>query len=420
MKNDIIIKSSHYGHKPWWFKAVNTAWKSTYPLGTKTDLDKDSLIRAARKATGLRDLGRDFMDEPLERLLKSIREEARLHPIGNFITRQRMINLLCIRLRATELFRRYPEILDQPLLPAWVILGLQRTGTTKLHRLLAADEQHRVLLSWEAINPVPLCDHNGKPDKRIAIAKTSERALRLMAPGFFAIHPVEHNAPEEDILLLDATFLSTTPEATMNVPTYAAWLETTDQGPAYEYMVKLLKLLQWQRPGKRWILKSPHHLEFTDLIDRHFGDVHFLWTHRDVTECIPSFISMAAHSRVIFSDETDGHAIARHWIRKTGYMLQKGLDYRHKNKNKNQFTDIWYEDLKDSAPGVLTGIYNLDGGMTPELLSLFDKAERENPMRKYGIHDYKLEDFGAGADDILQATVHYRDFVSKHLSFKAL
>lgn len=412
MKNDKIIKSSHYGHRPWWFKAVNWAWKSTYLLGTQSDLGKDSLIHAARKVTGLHNFGKDFWDEPLDRLLFSIREEAGLHPIGNFITRQRMINLLCVRLRAEELFRRYPAILEQPLLPAWVILGLQRTGTTKLHRLLAADENHRVLLSWEAINPVPLGDHDGKPDKRIAIARTSENALRLMAPGFFAIHPVEHHAPEEDILLLDATFLSTTPEATMNVPSYAAWLEQTDQSPAYAYMVKLLKLLQWQRPGQRWILKSPHHLEFIDLIDRHFDEVHFLWTHREVTECIPSFISMAAHSRVIFSDQADGNAIARHWIRKTGYMLQKGLDYRNTNQHKHQFTDIFYNDLKDTSAKVLTRIYQLDGGMTPELLSRFEKAERENPMRKYGIHDYQLQDFGVDLSDIENQTKPYREFIA--------
>jgi hypothetical protein len=423
VKNDKIIKSSHYGHKPWWFRTLNLAWASSYPLGTRPDLGKDSLIRAARKATGLQDLGKDFWDEPLDRLLSSIRQEAELHPVGAFITRQRMINLLCVRLRAEDLFRRYPEILDQPLLQAWVILGLQRTGTTKLHRLLAADDDNRVLLSWEALNPVPLETRyskletrNSKLDKRIAIAKTSEKALRLMAPGFFAIHPVEHHAPEEDILLLDATFLSTTPEATMNVPSYASWLEKTDQDYAYAYMVKLLKLLQWQRPGKRWILKSPHHLEFTDLIDRNFDEVHFLWTHRDVTECIPSFISMAAHSRVIFSDNTDGHAIARHWIRKTGYMLRKGLEYRDKNQHKQQFMDIIYEDLKNTSADVLEKIYSLDGGMTPELLSKFSRAEQENPMGKYGIHEYNLEDFGVSKEDILKETKSYREFLINHLS----
>jgi hypothetical protein len=422
VKNDKIVKSSHYGHKPWWFKALNKAWAATYPLGTRPGLTKDGLIRAARKATGLHDLGRDFWDEPLDRLLFSIHHEADLHPIGAFISRQRMVNLLCVRLRAEELFKRHPEILDQPMLPTWVILGLQRTGTTKLHRLLAADDDNRVLLSWEALNPAPLETRNSILetrnsilDKRIAIARTSEKALRFMAPGFFAIHPVEHNAPEEDILLLDTTFLSTTPEATTNVPSYAAWLEQTDQGQAYAYMAKLLKLLQWQRPGKRWILKSPHHLEFTEQIDRHFDEVHFLWTHRDVTECIPSFISMAAHSRVIFTDHVEGNDIARHWIRKTGYMLEKGLEYRQNNQQKNQFTDIIYQDLRDNSSNVLSGIYSLDGGITPELLKKFEMAEKANPMGKYGIHEYKLEDFGVDKGAILKETEGYRKFLKDNL-----
>lgn len=416
--NQTIIKSSHYGHKPWWFRALNNTWRVSYPLGTRSGLDKDSLIRAARKATGLQDLGRDFWDEPLDKLLWSMREEAQLHPIGYFISRQRMINLIAVRLRAEEYFKRHPQILEQPLYPVWMILGLQRTGTTKLHRLLTADPDHRVVLSWEAINPVPLSDDTTKKDKRIGIARTSENALRLMAPGFFAIHPVEHLAPEEDILLLDVSFLSTTPEATMNVPTYASWLEKTDQSPAYAYMVKLLKLLQWQRPGKRWILKSPHHLEFTELVDKHFGDVHFLWTHRKVTECIPSFISMMSHSQGIFSDAADGHRVAKHWIRKTGYMLQQGLDYRLKHPEKDQFTDIIYEELRDNSPQVLADIYRNNGGITPELLSIFKKVEVNNPMGKYGIHDYKLEDFRVTEDEILEQTIPYRKFfeetIKKH------
>jgi hypothetical protein len=409
--NQTIIKSSHYGHKPWWFKALNKAWRASYPLGTQSGLDKDSLIRAARKATGLHDLGKDFWDEPLDRLLYSMTVEARLHPIGYFISRQRMINLLCVRLRAEEMFKKHPEILEQELYPVWMILGLQRTGTTKLHRLLAADEDHRVLLSWEALNPAPLSDDPSELRKRIGVAKTSENALKVMAPGFFAIHPVEHQAPEEDILLLDTTFLSTTPEATMNVPSYAEWLEKTDQSMAYAYMARLMKLLQWQRPAKRWILKSPHHLEFAETVDKQLGNVHFLWTHREVTECIPSFISMVSHSRGIFSDEVDGHIVARHWIRKTGFMLEKGLEYRLKHPEKKQFTDIFYHDLKDKSPQVLTDIYRNNGGITPELLATFKRVEQENPMGKYGIHDYALEDFRVTKEDILRSTKKYREFV---------
>ena len=185
MKKDIVVKSSHYGHKPWWFKALNTAWSISYPLGTRSSIDKDSLIKAARKATGLNDFGRDFWDEPLDRLLLSIKQEADLHPIGTFITRQRMINLLCVRLRAEEMFRRHPEILDQPQLPVWVILGLQRTGTTKLHRLLAADPDNRVLLSWEALNPVPLINLESRIENRESkrVTRNPESEIRNPEPG---------------------------------------------------------------------------------------------------------------------------------------------------------------------------------------------------------------------------------------------
>ena len=212
-----ITHSGDYNKRPAWFRMINGVMAGIH-AGRQTRLDKDDLIHSARRLAGLNDFGKDFDEEPLERMLYAMNEEARLHPIGFFISRKRIINLLATRLRAERYFRKFPEILEQDLYPVMVIVGLQRTGTTKLQRLLSADPDNRVLKSWEAINPVPIHEQKRKVDKRVKIAKTSEKALRYMAPGFFAIHPVEHNAPEEDILLLDVTFLSTTPEATMHVP----------------------------------------------------------------------------------------------------------------------------------------------------------------------------------------------------------
>ena len=317
MPDTRITSASGFDRRPVWVSAINSAWRGTYSLGTKIRLEKDDLIRRARKQTGLQSFGPDFWEEPLDRLLYAIAHEADLHPLGRFITRERLTHLLSIRLRAERDFRKDPSILDRELYPVWLICGLQRTGTTKLQRLLGADPDNRVLLSWEALNPVPLGDKSDDRSARVRAARTSEKALRLLAPGFFSIHPVEHEKPEEDILLLDTTFLSTTPEATLHVPSYAAWLEQTDQSPAYAYAVKLLKYLQVQRPGKRWVLKSPHHMEFLDLAQRHFGDVQFIWTHRDLGESLPSFLSMVAHSRAIFSDRVTAEQVAGHWVRKT-------------------------------------------------------------------------------------------------------
>jgi Sulfotransferase family len=76
-----------------------------------------------------------------------------------------------------------------------------------------------------------------------------------------------------------------------------------------------------QRPAKRWVLKSPHHMEFLDLAKKHFGQVHSIWTHRNILESLPSFISMVAHSQTIFSDQVSLDRVAGHRVRKTGSRL---------------------------------------------------------------------------------------------------
>jgi len=444
--------TKNFRKNPLWFRSVNQLWSRTYFLGTKIKLEKDDLIRSARKVTGLYDLGKDFMDEPLERLIKSVNEEANLHPVGRLITRERFISLLSIRLRAEYYFKKFPAILDQQLYPAWIIVGLQRTGTTKLQRLLAVDPDHRVIPSWEVINPIPLdpalYDLSGslasafgsmqssvrlsacppvppsacppvRPsypapgDKRISVANTSVKALKLMSPGFFAIHPIDVVQPEEDILMLDVSFLSTTPEAMMHVPSYANWLEHTDQLAAYAYAAKLLKFLQWIKPAKRWVLKTPHHLEFPDLIEKTFGDVHFLWPHRRVYESVPSFLSMVTYNRMVFSSQVDEMEVARHWVRKTGYMLEKALDFRFRDDNNKKFTDIYYKDLITDSGQVLSAIYKLNGGLNPRLVEKFRKHEAENPHRKNGTHNYSLADFGLTASDIDRHTGRYQEIFNR-------
>ena len=408
------IDSSDFKKVPVWFDTLNRIWRTSYPIGSKVSIDVDDLIKSARKQCRLHDLGSDFSEEPLRRLVESINGEAALHPIGRFITKKRLENLLSVRLRAERCFKKHPEILNQELYPATVILGLQRTGTTKLQRLLAADPDTRALLSWEALNPAPLKGDRTSGSERIKQAKLSEKALKLMSPGFFAIHPVEHLAPEEDVLLLDVSFMSTTAEATMRVPSYANWLETVDQSPSYAYMAKLMKLLQWQRPGKRWVLKTPHHLEFPHLVNDCLGDVEFVWTHRRVEECIPSFLSMLAYSRVLFSDQVVAIQIAEQWVRKIGFMLDTAIKFREKPENDKKFLDVNYKELVNDSSGVLKEIY-AKRGQEPDrdLLELFAMAESESPKGKYGEHRYRLEDFGIDTDFILEKTASYRNFLEE-------
>lgn len=372
------------------------------------DLEFDSLLKAAQKRTGLSDFGDESFVEPFKCLLESIEGEAALHSFGRFVTRKRFVDLLCNRLRAEMYFSKYPEILDAELRSVVLITGLQRTGTTMLHRLLASDPASRALMSWEALNPAPLSAPGSGQDPRIKIARISERGLKYIAPEFFAIHPVEHDAPEEEVLLLDLSFQSTTAEAILNVPSYKAWLENQDQLPGYEYMVKFLKLLQWQKTGKWWVLKSPHHLEHLEVLMKAIPRIKIVQTHRDPIETIPSFCSMIYHSRRIFSSEVDPAQIADQWSLKIAYMLEECMNVRNEEE-KGRFFDLSYKKLISDPIQQIIILYKfLDMPVSESLIAHWNAILDRNKQHKYGVHNYKPEDFGLTKEGIKERLAPYR------------
>ena len=156
---------------------LNRAGRVVRRLGLDDRLDVDRMIAAARRKTGLSDFGDEWFLEPLEVLVESINEEARLTPVGARLLGARIVSALAVRLRAERLLREHPEIRDLDLGKVIVIAGLQRTATTTLHRLIAADPGVRALRSWEALNPVPLPGER-PGDPRAASGKRSWRCGR--------------------------------------------------------------------------------------------------------------------------------------------------------------------------------------------------------------------------------------------------
>jgi hypothetical protein len=363
--------------------------------GFQTKLEEGALIDAATKKSGLRDFGDESWRPALRRLLVSLNQEARLHPWGRFITKQRLLGLLQNRLRAQAIFRAHPEILEQDLKPLLVITGLQRTGTTLLQRLLSADPDAHSVLSWEALNPAPF-DRKNQRKKRIAAARTAERVLRYMAPEFFAIHPVDHTAQEEEILLLDMAFLSTVPEATMLVPDYSAWLSQQDQEPAYRYMKKMLLLLQWQKgPGRtHWVLKSPHHMEWLDVLVRIFPETRVVHTHRDPLRNLASFLSMAFHAMHIFSEAVTPEEVGAFWTAKVATMVEKAMAFRAAG-GASRITDVSYYDLVREPMREIERIYaDAALALTDGARQCMNEQREMNRPHKHGVHHYRLEDFG--------------------------
>jgi hypothetical protein len=384
------------------------------PIGQLGRLDPDRLIATARRQSGLDDFGDDAFREPLGRLVDSIEREARLTATGRLITRTRLLGVLLNRLRAQALFAAHPAIRRAPVAAPVFIVGLQRTGTTMLQRLLAADPGMRALASWEALNPAPLVRRPWhRRDPRIDRAVLAEKGLRYLAPDFFAIHPVEAEAPEEEVILLDYTFLSTVAEATLHVPSFAAWLETQDQTPAYRYLKAMLQLLQWQAPGERWILKTPHHLEWLETLLAVFPDARIIQTHRDPVTTLASFCSMIAHGRGVFSDQLDPHEIGAHWWRKTRRLIDRAMAARDGVTSQGgggAFLDVSYYDLMADPMTQVQRIYDFIGRPLDQAVrARMEASRRANRQHKHGEHRYRLEDFGLARDRVEAGFAAYRE-----------
>lgn len=397
-------------HRPLVVRGVNALLAG--PLARsrlgRVSLSESSLLEAAERSTGLLDLGDPSFREPFRRLLGSLEDEARLSPVGRFIVRERLVSTLANRMRIEEAIRENPGITEDRVTSPIVVVGLQRTGTTLLHRLLASDRRIRALASWEALSPARLAPP-GKPDPRVANAELAERSLKYLAPDFFAVHPVEAGAPEEDVLLLDLSFRSTVPEATLRVPSYARWLEDQDQTPAYRMLERALQVLQAQRMADRWVLKTPHHLEWLDVLLSVFPDALVVWTHREPAETVASFCSMVAHGRGVFSDHVDPQEIGRDWSRKVRRMVERAMAARAA-AGERYFVDVRYEDLVRDPLAQVRRVYERAGmPWTRDAEVSMKDLLRVQTKDRFGEHRYRLEDFGLERGQIERDLAAYRE-----------
>lgn len=404
--------STDYVHpyRPLPVRAFNLLGRAAGTLGRSGALSVGTLVDKATRKTGLRDFGDDGHLQALEVLVGSMNAEAGLTATGRLVQESRLVGALVSRLRIQELLARHPEIDDVDPGSVILVTGLQRTGTTLLHRLLFSHPDIRGVTGVEALEPVPAEAVGARGSgNRKARAVLAQRALAYLSPDFNKVHPVDHDEPEEDVMLLDLNFMSQAPEATMHVPTYSRWLEEQDHTRTYEYFRKVLKILSWQRPGRRWVLKTPHHMEYLDVFLKVFPAAVVVQTHRDPRKTLPSFCSMVAHGRGIFSDAVDPGEIATHWCRKTRLMVETMMRVRD-GLDPDPCVDVSYYDLLDDPVGQLRRVLQrADIGFGDEAVRRADQYLQAHPQNRFGRHTYRLSDFGLTPETVEEHFSIYRE-----------
>jgi hypothetical protein len=383
-------------------------------MNAEISFDEHIIISEAQKKAGLQDFGDDSFRTPLRRLLKALDEEANLNTAGRYGQHQRIVDLLVNRLRMQDHIKRFPEILKEEIKSPIVIVGLPRTGTTMLHRTMANDPRLYSALWYECRIPAPFPGTDYiHPDPRIAEGKAQVKAMVEFSPELAAIHPMDALAPDEEMMLLEHSFLSSMPEASANIPTYAAWLKEQDQRAAYVYLKQLLQFLQWQKKQagqkhERWVLKTPYHLGFIDLLFEVFPDAYVVQTHRDPLQTIPSIASMIYAVWILCCDHADRVAAGGAWEEKMARVLKKCMKMREQYSDR--FIDVWYMDAVKDPITQIRRIYDFIGfPLTKEAEAAMRHWALENPREKRPPHHYTLEEFGLSEEQIKRDFAEYRE-----------
>lgn len=363
--------------------------------------DATALMSAAQRKECLNEWGPLPFTEPLTVLTDSY-SAAELNDIGVHILRSGLIHSLRMRLRAQEWIRRHPEISAEKIVAPIVVVGMMRSGTTLLQRLLAADSRFHCAYGWEVVEVAPKLDYgfDAREDPRIAISENREATSRELAPELFSIHPMYAREPEEEIVFLSDAFLSHVPESGAHVPHYRSWIDGQDFTPAYAYLHRMLQFLQWQkrqsgRTAQRWVLKSPAHLGYLDTLRAQFPDLHVVHMHRDPKDTIASGASLNATLHAMHADAVDRHRVGAEWLQRMGWTNNRAMATRAAwTDEASRCTDIEFADAVADPIGQVARVYDAIGvSLTYEAESAMRRWLGERP-REASRPAYAPGDFG--------------------------
>ncbi len=368
--------------------------------------DVQEILEESRKAAGLDDFGPNDFRPGLE-MLAATYDRGGLNERGRKRNRRRLVDLLTTRLRIEDAFKRHPEIRQRPIVKPMVLTGMPRSGTSALFNLLARDPAARPLLLWESMFPDPLEDlPPGQSDPRRDAIEAHYAKARAENPEFTKMHYTAADNPEECVLVQAFTFHGVQMGVEIMLEPYGSWYRQQDLGPMYAYYKDLLRLLDWQRPGERWLLKAPAHMWGIDPLIENFPDVSIVWSHRDPLMCTASICSMTwtmLHPVADVTREALGPVVMDFYAT----SLERGLEARDRH-DPARFVDVTHDDFVDDSLAVVRRIYDRFGmPVTDAAEGAFEAHVAANPRGKHGKHEYSLEEYGLDPQQVRERFAPY-------------
>jgi hypothetical protein len=374
-------------------------------VSTRTDVGTvDDLRASAVKACGLDDFGSDDdgYREALGVLLDSYARDADLTEFGSKMQRFFVRNALVARLVSQAAFDRYPQHTDVAIERPIFVTGLPRTGTTAIHRLLAADPRHQGLELWLAEFPQPRPPRETWPQNPV-FAELDARFKKAHEenPDYTGLHYMTADEVEECWQLLRQSLHSVSYETLAHIPTYSRWLAGRDWTKSYARHRKNLQLIGLDEPEKRWVLKNPSHLFALDALMATYPDALVVQCHRPAETIMASMCSLAQHTTAGWSNSFSGDVIGADAIETWSRGLRLFTAERAKH-DAAQFYDMDYHALIKDPVGAVEDVYRHFGiemtdAARAAMTATHDES-RQGPRAPK--HTYALADYGLTEDRV--------------------
>lgn len=364
-------------------------------------LTPEALHEQAGAQTGLTDFGDQDYRERMSVLLQAFSELPNFTAFGRTYAFSLMLTFLKGRLRVIDHLKRNPEIFDIEIGAPLVIAGLPRTGTTHLHSLLAADPALRSLPYWEAQEPLPPPGEEGTIEGRRERTGAALNISNTLMPYFQLMHEMTIDHIHEDIGLMVQDFASGFFTTLTHLPRWSDYLRDHDQTPGYQFLRMMLQVLAHQDGrSRRWVLKSPQHLEQFVPIMNVFPDATMIVTHRDPVDVSVSMATMMTYTMRMSVDRVDVETVAGYWIGRIDEMLSACMR-DHDKLPPERTIDVRFDEFMADDLAMVQRVWDVAGySPTDDSRRAVADYLAGHTRGRLGSVDYRPQDLGLDREEL--------------------
>ena len=364
----------------------------------KQALTLDSLLSAVFAEAGRRQFNDTAFLPNLEKALE-IPTRLPMSATGLMGLQANFTRFLVNRLRWEADVERHPEILDEDVTDPLIVLGLPRSGTTKLQRFLSADPNVHATPTWAMFNPAPLPgEQRGDPTPRRKWASAMMAAVTNTGESYQIMHEFAADEADETSFIPLAQFDNHMQFITTPDYPHLEWTRSVSRVPAQAYLKEMLKYLQWQKGGKQgrpWVLKNPGNTgEFLEMLEV-FPNATFVISRRDLTKTMGSSMRMGTEILQNTFEPLDPQFVGQYTVDYWAYELKRYLEQRAAKGPGVRLLEVDYNRCVADGLSVARELYDLAGlPWTKAGEAAMRQWDSDNPRHKLGSYGYALEDYG--------------------------